>query len=170
MVQDAHEPRRPARWGDRRMGGAMVLYVRELASEERQELERWASGANAELCHRAQVILLSAEGHRVPEIARALGAHPANLRKWLHRFNADGCQGLVTVRAGGAKPRITEAQKKRIADLAQRPPRELGLNFSNWTLHKLADQATKRHIVDQISHEYVRQILKANAHLSDQPR
>jgi len=148
----------------------MVLYVRELASEERQELERWASGESAELCHRARVILLSAEGRRVPEIADLLGAHPANLRKWLHRFNAVGCHGLVTVRAGGAKPRITEAQKKRIADLARRAPRDLGLNFSNWTLHKLADQAAKRHIVDQISHEYVRQILKANAQPSDLPR
>ena len=38
------------------------------------------------------------------------------------------------------------------------------------TLHKLAEQAAKRHIVDQISHEYVRQILKANASVPGQPR
>jgi len=146
----------------------MVLYVRELASEERQELERWMQDASPELQHRARVVLLSAEGRSVPEIARLLSAHPANLRKWLHRFNAEGCQGLITVRSGGAKPRFTEAQKRRIADLAKRPPRELGLNFSNWTLHRLAEQAAKRHIVDQISHEYVRQILKADAQTPDQ--
>jgi hypothetical protein len=44
--------------------------------------------------------------------------------------------------------------------LAQIRPRELGLNFTRWTLHKLAQQAAKRGIVDRISHECVRQILK----------
>jgi len=141
----------------------MVLYVRELETQEKRELEQWLAHNDAELSHRAHVILLSAEGRRVPEIARQLGAHPANLRKWLHRFNQLGCRGLLTVRSGGAKPRFTETQKKRILDLANRPPRELGLNFTSWTLHKLAEQAAQRHIVDQISHEYVRQILKANA-------
>ena len=141
----------------------MVLYVRELVPGEKRELEQWLARDDSELSHRARVIMLSAEGRRVPEIARLVGAHPANLRKWLHRFNQQGCCGLLTVRAGGAKPRFTETQKRRILDLAKRPPRELGLNFSSWTLHKLAEQAEKRHIVDQISHEYVRQILKANA-------
>ena len=141
----------------------MVLYVREIETQEKRELEQWLTHADDELSHRARVILLSAEGRRVPEIARLVGAHPANLRKWLHRFNQQGCSGLLTVRSGGAKPRFTETQKRRILDLAQRPPRELGLNFTNWTLHKLAEQAAKRHIVDQISHEYVRQILKANS-------
>jgi transposase len=141
----------------------MVLYVRELAPQERNELEQWLATNRDEVSHRAHVILLSAQGYRVPEIASLVGAHPASLRKWLHRFNQQGCAGLLTVRAGGARPRFTETQKRRILDLAKRPPRELGLNFSSWTLHKLAEQAAKRHIVDQISHEYVRQILKANA-------
>jgi transposase len=148
----------------------MVLFVRELMPDERTKLEQWTSTDKGELSHRARVVLLSAEGHRVPEIATLLGAHPANLRKWLHRFNARGCDGLVTVRAGGAKPRFTEAQKRRIIDLARRPPRELGLNFTTWTLHRLAEQAQKRQIVDQISHEYVRQILKADAQTCGQPR
>ena len=96
------------------------------------------------------------------ELARALIQRPSVTP------HDEGCQGLITVRSGGAKPRFTEAQKRRIADLAKRPPRELGLNFSNWTLHRLAEQAAKRHIVDQISHEYVRQILKADAQTPDQ--
>jgi hypothetical protein len=45
--------------------------------------------------------------------------------------------------------------------LAQTNPRDLQLNFSRWTLHKLAQQAARRGIVDSISHECVRQILKA---------
>ena len=138
----------------------MVLYVRELDPAEKVTLQRWMASKERELGHRARVILLSSEGYRVPEIADALGAHPANLRKWLHRFNENGCHGLVSVRSGGAKPRFTEEQKARIVDLARQRPRDLGLGFSSWTLHKLAEAARERSIVDTISHEYVRQILR----------
>lgn len=139
----------------------MVLYVRELDASEKSRLQCWMDCDDADLKHRARVILLSAEGYRVPEIAQIVEAHPANLRKWIHRFNKMGCRGLKTRRSGGAKPRFTEAQKRRIIALARSRPRELGLNFTSWTLHKLAEEAEKRHIVEQISHEYVRQILKA---------
>lgn len=137
----------------------MVLYVRELAPEEKKRLDEWVRSANEDLEHRARIVLLSAQGYRVPEIAEILEAHPANLRKWIHRFNEQSYRGLMTVRAGGAKPRFTKAQKERIVALARSRPRDLGLNFSSWTLHKLAEQAEERSIVDRISHEYVRQIL-----------
>ena len=138
----------------------MVLYVRELEATEKTKLQDWVASEEPELGHRARVVLLSAEGYRIPEIADVLGAHPANLRKWLHRFNEKGCPGLVTVRSGGAKPRFTEEQKARIVALAAKRPRDLGLAFSSWTLHKLARAACEREIVDTISHEYVRQILR----------
>ena len=138
----------------------MVLYVRELEEKEVRKLRDWVSGADAHLGHRAQLVLLSAEGYRIPEIARILGSHPANLRKWIHRFNQSGCKGLMTVRSGGAKPRFTKRQRQQIISLASTRPRDLGLNYTSWTLHKLAEQARERRIVDQISHECVRQILK----------
>ena len=139
----------------------MVLYVRELDPNEKERLRRWTNSREQELEHRARVVLLSADGYRIPEIAEILGSHPANLRKWIHRFNQQGCAGLLTVRSGGAKPRFDARQKARIIALAESKPRELGLNFTRWTLHKLAEQAQKRRIVDHISHEYVRQILKS---------
>ncbi len=139
----------------------MVLYVRELEEREQERLERWAQSADDDLCHRAKIILLSAQGYRVPEIGELLGAHPANLRKWIHRFNETSCQGLRTRRSGGAKPRFSEEQKQRIVALARKRPRDLGLTYTSWTLHRLAEQAQERQIVDAISHEYVRQILKA---------
>ena len=139
----------------------MCLYVRDLGEAEEARLGRWAEGLDQDLRHRAKLILLSNEGYRVPEIGRVLGAHPANLRKWIRRFNEQGLAGLVSRRSRGAKPRFTEDQKQRIVRLASTSPRKLGLTFSNWTLHRLADQARERQIVDRISHEYVRQILQA---------
>jgi transposase len=139
----------------------MVLYARELSDSEHDQLKQWLEGTEAELKHRARVILLSIDGYRIPEIGEMLGAHPANLRKWIHRFNKQGCRGLISTRSGGAKPRFTEEQKRRIVALAETRPRELGLNFTRWTLHRLAEQAAKQKIVDRISHEYVRQILRS---------
>ncbi len=137
----------------------MVLYAREPSEAEKALLASWVEGEDRDLKHRARVILLSTQGYRIPEIGEMVGAHPANLRKWVHRFNERGCQGLISTRAGGAKPRFTEEQKRRIVALAQTRPRELGLNFTKWMLHRLAEQAEKQQIVDRISHEYVRQIL-----------
>lgn len=139
----------------------MALYVRELKPSEEQQLREWAEGKDKDLKHRSRVVLLSSEGYRIPEISTMVNAHPTNLRKWVHRFNDRGPEGLISPRSGGPPPRFTEEQKKDIVELSQQRPRDLGLNFSRWTLHKLADQASKRGIVDSISHEYVRQILKA---------
>lgn len=143
----------------------MVLHVADINAAEREQLRAWSASHDSDLEHRVQVVLLSAEGYRIPEIAEILGAHPANLRKWIHRFNRHRCRGLITVRSGGAKPRFSEEQKARIIALAASRPRELGLGFSTWTLHRIAEQATRQQIVDRISHEYIRQILKA-AHCS----
>ena len=139
----------------------MVLYVRDLDETEEERLQRWSTTNDKELGRRARIVLLSAKGYRIPEIAQILQAHPANLRKWIHRFNRQSCEGLTSVRSGGAKPRFDEEQKARIVALAQEKPRDLGLNYTSWTLHKLAEQAQKQEIVERISHEYIRQILKA---------
>lgn len=139
----------------------MALYVRDLTPAEVELLKGWKNGEEKDLKHRSTVILLSGEGYRIPEISKIVKAHPTNLRKWVHRFNQLGPDGLVSPRSGGPPPRFTEEQKDQIAELAQQNPRELGLNFSRWTLHKLANQAAERGLVDNISHEYVRQILKA---------
>jgi len=138
----------------------MALYVRELTEAEERQLQHWLTGSDPAMKHRAQVILLSSQGYRVPEIGPMVKSHPANLRKWIHRFNERGCEGLRTVRSGGRRPRFSSQQRQEIVQLAQMAPRDLGLNFSRWTLHKLAQYAAKRGIVDRISHECVRLILR----------
>lgn len=137
----------------------MALYVRKTSEAEEKQLRAWSAGKDPALKRRAQVVTLSGQGYRVPEISSLLHAHPANLRKWIHRFNRRGCDGLRTVRSGGPRVRISPQQRAAIVDLAQVRPREIDLNFTRWTLHRLAQQAVKAGIIDRISHEAVRQIL-----------
>ena len=138
----------------------MVLYVRGLTKMVERQLQGWLSCHDPLRRHRAKVVLLSSQGYRVPEIGPLVKSHRANLRKWIHRFNERGCEGLRTRHSGGPRRRFSVEQREEIVRLAQSKPRELGLNFTRWTLHKLAQQAAKRGIVDRISHECVRQILK----------
>ena len=137
----------------------MVLHIRELTGNEEDQLRGWLSGDDPAMRHRARVVLLSREGYCVPEIGQITGSHPANLRKWIHRFNDDGCAGLRPLKSGGARRRFSSGQRSEIVGLARTDPRSLGLPFSRWTLHRLASQATERGIVERISHESVRQIL-----------
>ena len=138
----------------------MALYVRKLTEAEEKQLKHWCTSNDPTMRHRASIILFSSQGYRVPEIGPLVKSHPANLRKWIHRFNVRGCEGLRTVHSGGPRLRFSPQQRLEIVRLAQAKPRELGLNFTRWTLHKLAQQAAKRGIVDRISHECVRQILR----------
>ena len=138
----------------------MALYVRKLTDAEEKQLQHWLVGNDPAMKHRARVILLSSQGYRVPEIGPLVKSHPANLRKWIHRFNRQGCQGLRTVHSGGPRLRFSVQQRQQIIQLAQARPRDLGLTFTRWTLHKLAQQAVRRGIVERISHECVRQILQ----------
>ena len=137
----------------------MALYVRKITEAEEKQLKGWSDGDDLELKHRAELVLFSSQGYRVPEIGTLMHSHPANLRKWIHRFNRGGCDGLRTVHSGGPHVRISSQQRSAIVNLASVRPREIGLNFTRWTLHRLAQQAVKKGIVDRISHEYVRQIL-----------
>jgi len=71
---------------------------------------------------RARIITLSWDGHRVPQIAHQLGCHHKTVRRWLHRFNAQGLDGLGDRPGCGRKRRITEAERSRIIELARCDP------------------------------------------------
>jgi transposase len=46
--------------------------------------------------YRAKVILLKDEDYTVPEIRMTTNHHYANIRKWIHRFNEKGIEGIIS--------------------------------------------------------------------------
>ncbi len=139
-----------------------ILFARPLLPDERRELVRLAEGDDPQLAQRARVILLSSEErYRVPEIAAMVGLGPDKVRKWIHRFNEHGIQGLRQISGKpGPPPKFREGTRKRIIEIAQTPPRQLGLLFSTWTLQNLQKYLMEQGIVDRISHETLRKILR----------
>jgi transposase len=141
---------------------------------EERTLRKLASArhAPASLIQRARIITASWDGASVPELGERLGCHPKTVYKWLHRFNADGLEGLGDLPRPGLPRRITETERGRIIQLARtEPPGRLqqggeGLlapaqpeTPAHWTLDALAAAAQAEGI--QVGRSQVRRILLA---------
>lgn len=139
----------------------MALYTRKLKLNERKTLESHLDMPEEDLpTHRLQIIMLSAAGKRVPEISEEVHLHPINVRKWIHRFNLYGLDGLRSGKSPGRPPVFTEEQRNEIISTANTNPRLLGLHYSRWSLQRLRRYLIDHDIVDHISVETIRQIVQ----------
>ena len=137
----------------------MPKYLRARAphdDSEARKIRRLAGArhAPADWIERARIITLSWDGLAVPAIAARTGRHENTVRRWLHRFNAAGLDGLGNQPGAGRKRRVTEAQRSAIIGMARSlPPGQLARDATGelsagdergpaqWTLDALAQTA-----------------------------
>ncbi len=137
----------------------MALYVRPLKADEVAHLDKLSHSKNNELAKRAQIVLLSAQRIGVHDISREINLHPINTRKWIHRFNRQGIEGLQPRRSPG-RPRVfSDEQRQAIIGLATSEPEDLGLEFEAWSLQRLRSQLIEQGVLSDISAETIRQEL-----------
>lgn len=140
----------------------MALFVRRLAGSEVELVEQLMRRSENDLPqNRLRIIQLSADGHKVPEISKEVDLHPINVRKWIHRFNELGIDGLRSGKSPGRPPLFTDAQREKITRIASMDPRSLGLHFSRWSLQRLRQYLIEQGLVQGISVETVRQIIQS---------
>ncbi|MFF7191700.1 helix-turn-helix domain-containing protein [Streptomyces sp. NPDC008222] len=153
----------------------MVLRARPGHDEgEQAVVHRLSSARKApkDLVERCRMVELSWNGWLVPQIADELRCSQKTVRRWLHRFNRSGLEGLEDLGGQGRKRRITEAERFRIIGLVkQTPPGRLEVRPSNemwapdeagpaeWTLDALAAAAQELGI--QVGRSQVHRILLA---------
>jgi transposase len=77
-----------------------------------------------------------------------------------HNFNADGFDALYPRYRGGRPPTFTLPQRQQIKKVALSRPQDHDLPFSTWSLHKLADFLVAEGVVEDISHEGLRALLR----------
>ncbi|GAB2442613.1 helix-turn-helix domain-containing protein [Streptomyces incanus] len=102
-----------------------LLRARPAADAAEEEKIRKLAGARhapGDWIQRARVVMLSWQGRRVAVIAAELDCHEQTVRRWLHRFNASGLEGLADLGGQGRKRRITEAERSAIIALVKQPP------------------------------------------------
>ncbi|MEU7864314.1 helix-turn-helix domain-containing protein [Nonomuraea sp. NPDC049141] len=132
-----------------------------------------ARHAPADWIRRAQIIALSWERLRVPQIAHRVGCSEKAVRYRLARFNDEGIEGLGDRPGVGRKRRISETERSQLIALARtwppgRPVRDQATGEltaaeesgpSNWTLDTLVEAAHQLGIV--VARSQVRRILLA---------
>lgn len=139
----------------------MCLYVRDLGIAEGHRLQRTVrKGRNRIEARRAQIILASAQGSKVPDIARRLYFSEDHVRAIIKSFNADGFEALLPKYGIGRPAKFTEEQRSLMVETALCPPDLLGQPFTRWSLSKLRDFIRADGIVESISIETLRQMLQ----------
>jgi transposase len=135
------------------------VHVRELTAEERQAVARLAHSRTdaARLVPRAQLIERLADGEPPGAVAEQVGMSRNQLYQGLHRFNAEGLEGLHDRPRKGRPPTYSPEQVAEILATALTSPQELGLPYGCWTLDRLEaylneqkGSAIKRSRIDEI--------------------
>jgi transposase len=109
---------------------------------------------------RAQIVLWSAQRMDVPAIAKIAFTSEDRVRAVIHNFNEDGFDSLAPKYAGGRPPTFTLPQRREIKKVALSRPTDHRLPFSTWSLSKLAEFLVAEGVVDDISHEGLRVLLR----------
>ncbi len=86
--------------------------------------------------------------------------HPLTVYADLRAFAAAGLECLQPPRKGGPAKLLNQEQEARICHLADLSPIDLGLPVSRWTLCRLRAYLIKERIVQRISREHLRRVLK----------
>ena len=136
--------------------------VREITNDEGNRLLRIVRRSSGSIVtwRRAQIVLWSAQGMDVGQIAPLAFTSEDRVREVIHNFNADGFDSLYPKYAGGRPPKFTVTERTEIKKIALSRPQDHGRPFSTWSLSKLAEHLVVEGVVEDISHEGLRVLLR----------
>lgn len=115
------------------------LQVREMSEKEREIIQQTTRARTAAVrqVERTRIIQASAAGQSVVEIASGLQLKEAKVRKWIHRFNERGLDGLEDAARAGRPATYSAEEVSEVVAASLTDPQSLGLPFASWTLDRL---------------------------------
>jgi transposase len=135
-------------------------YIIDLTEDESAELMKLVKTgqASARKINRARILLLAAEGKTDQVIADVLKVGVRTVERTRQKFVEEGMQIALNDRPRpGKKPKLDDKGKAYLTALACSTPPE---GRERWTLQLLAGRLVEVGIVEDISGETVRQVLK----------
>lgn len=136
------------------------LFVREINTAERELLEKAQISSSAFTRDRARIILHSMKGMPCNQIDEKIGCEARKVRNAINAFNTHGIDALKRQKAPGAKPKLSKEPKAQVLMIAATEPKKLHLHFTTWSLQKLQQYLINQGVVDSISIETIRSLLK----------
>lgn len=152
-------------------------YSVALSGDERARLRRASAATSRWVRSRALVLLYADEGLPNSEIARKVGTSEDTVWRTRKRYREEGIESVLRLQRPrkpgsqepGRKPGLrwgknsnsfSTETRRRLVELSHSAPPE---GKARWTFGALAEEAQRLGIVERISGESVRKILKARA-------
>lgn len=97
-------------------------------------LQQAYAAGNKQLVRRLSVLLaVGPFKASIDEVAKQWGISPATIYGWIKQFLVERLASLSYHRGPGRKPKLTEAQKKRLCELLDAGPEACGFSVGCWT-------------------------------------
>ena len=124
------------------MASAVAIRRKDLtAAELRSAAAREKDGAAA---RRILALALVVEGADRATAARSCGMDRQTLRDWVHRYNAEGLEGLHDRKAPGPVPKLSAAQLAGLSALVDCGPDPAVHKVVRWRRRDLRDELKRR--------------------------
>lgn len=119
---------------------AIVVHLRRWQQRRLQRTVRKTPDAG--LRTRSLIVLHAAAGKSSGDIAEAISYDPSAVLKVIHRFLAEGEDGMRDHRADNGQPKVDEALRAALCTVVARSPQDYAWARPTWTQELLARQLT----------------------------
>jgi len=137
------------------------LLARPLTDEESGQVAEWQRSEQATLYRRARILVLAQTAGSATAIAHTLGIDVQTVRALLRRFARQGLAGVAPRPRPGRPRRFGELAGDTLIALLHERPSTYGCAGERWTLADAAAVLARSVGAERISHETVRNLLRA---------
>jgi transposase len=140
--------------------GSIAMNKIELSEDERKKVERFIrrGKSNARNITRAYILLKSAEGWRIEDIARSYGVSEATVSNVRARYRKGGVEGVVKDKVQvKRRSGLGGAEEAVLVAIACSPVPD---GHDHWTLRMLRDKLIELEVVEHVSAATIQDRLK----------
>ena len=137
-------------------------YIVDLQKEERRELQRIIRSGrhSARKIRWAHALLKAHDGWKDEEIAEALDISLPTVQRIRQRFVEEGLEVALGARSHKPRPYLQRLDGKQEAKLIAIACSKAPEGRTRWTLRLLADKMVELQVVERVSYQTVRRVLK----------
>jgi transposase len=128
------------------MGAALTVTRTDHTAEELRSIA--AKTKDGDTVRRLLAIALIFEGCSRTAAAEQNGMDRQTLRDWVHRYNAEGVDGLKSRRSPGREPWLTEAQMAELREVVVKGPDPAKHGVVRWRCVDLQQEIARRFQVE----------------------
>ena len=122
------------------------MVCQHLSIEELKAL--YKKTEKSKLARKYLAIIKLYDGKSTQEVADELFITPQIVRKWIHRWNEQGPNGIIDIPQSGRPPFLTDKEQAELIQDVLKPPRESGFDYSNWMLKLIAAHVKRKYGIE----------------------